>query len=1075
MMFEIKESAKTGLEFSNIIKEDPNRSYYSFNQIYNGGGVSAGDFNNDGLVDLFFTGNEVENKIYLNKGDLKFEDITTKSGISENAGWHNGSSVVDINGDGFLDIYICRGGAVSNPDDRSNLLYINNGDLTFSEKASEYGLDDKGYSFQSCFFDYDNDGDLDLYVINHPDKSFLKIDEYKEGERKGSWMCKDHLYKNEGGKYLDATFEAKIGLNYAFGLSLICSDFNGDHFDDIYVCNDYTQKDYLWVNQGDGTFKEAVDEFTKHISLFSMGSDFADINNDGKEDLFVSEMLPSDYKRSKTMMADMNPQRFEKIVNSGMHYQYMHNMLQLNQGDGLFSEISQFSGISKTDWSWASFLSDFDNDGLRDLFVSNGYLRDVYDKDSAKKRQEYLDKTSGRILDTEDFFSLTPQTKVSNTIFRNEGELKFADRTVDWGFDKPSFSNGATIADLDNDGDIDIVVNNMEDPVFLYENQADRLGNNYLRIKLNGHKGNPSGLGAMVTVSVSGEEMVFRHKTNRGYLSTTEDVIHFGLGKRDNVDFIKVKWYDNTETTVRNPAINQQLNIAYAEGEPINREGGDKIKMFEAAEGIFPHTIKHQENEHDDFKYQVLLPHRLSRMGPFISIADVNGDGMDDFFIGGAKDQEAGLYVQTKAGKFKEMPVEAFKDDRKYEDLESVFYDADGDGDQDLYVVSGGTEWTVGDPHYIDRLYINDGTGQFSKAENSITPFKTSGQSVSATDFNKDGLVDLFVGGRTLPDYYPNIPNSHLLLNYQGKMADVTDKVAPSLRKIGMISSSVWSDINKDGWDDLIIVGEWMPIRIFINNNGVLSEKTNEYGLAETTGWWNKIYADDLDGDGDQDFVIGNLGRNYKFHASEDKPFKIYSNDFDQNGTWDIVLAKKLGNKEVPIRGRQCTSEQMPFVAEKYPSYNAFAEASVDQIVDLTKEYTLTLEAKQFASIILWNDGNTFRIEELPVEAQLSSINAILVHDFDADGNKEIILAGNNFQSEVETTRADASYSLVLELTKNGRYELKGPDETGLVLDFEVKDLERITVGDQTYLLVSGNNERLRSYQYKTNVNGGYN
>ncbi|NNL91769.1 MAG: VCBS repeat-containing protein [Saprospiraceae bacterium] len=1065
-LFSLVNTNHSGIQFENKIIEDPERSYYVFNPIYNGGGVAIGDINNDGLDDIYFTGNEVPNKLYLNKGNLKFEDISKSAGVEGGEGWHNGTVMIDINCDGFLDIYVCRGGYVSSPELRQNLLFINQGDNTFIEAAAEYGVDDKGHSFHASFFDYDNDNDLDLYVINHPKESFLDIPDYLEGEKSGSWFHKDHLYKNENGKFTDVTFKAGIGKNYGFGLSLITADFNSDSFDDIYVANDYTQRDYLFLNQKDGTFKESLKSSMNHISLFAMGSDYADIDNDGLEDLFVSEMLPDDYKRSKTMMANMSTKRFESMVDNGLHYQYMHNSMQLNRGNGNYSEISQLTGTSKTDWSWACFLTDFDNDGLRDLFVSNGYRRDVYDKDSAIKRQQYLKDNNGKISDVDEFFKLTPSTKSTNFIFQNLGNYNFKKRIAEWGFTKASFSNGASISDLDNDGDIDIVTNNMEEAAFIYENNANNNSNNYIKIRLKGPKNNPQGLGAKVVLTLENRQQVFQQKMTRGYLSSVSPIVHFGIGSSKTIKNISVTWTDQTQTIIKDIASNQLVEIEYSNAVDANSEKASSPLLTEVTDQYFDQPVYHKENEHDDFKNQVLLPHKLSRLGPFVTVGDVNGDNLDDFYIGGAQNQAGQLYIQKANGKFRKQNVSDFNKDKEYEDMGSIFFDFDNDNDLDLYVVSGGTEKLINDPFYTDRLYTNNGKGFFTRSM-KINDMRTSGSCVAAADYDLDGDIDLFVGGRTIPELYPNTPYCHLITNHENFLYDVTDQISPLIRKLGMITSAVWSDINNDKYPDLIVVGEWTPITILINKEGrTFEDATAQYGLDKTNGWWNKIIAEDLDNDGDSDFVVGNLGLNYKFHASKEKPFKVYSKDFDGNGSWDVMLTKYNGNQEVPVRGKQCTSEQMPFVNDKFPTYNAFAEASIDQIISTTANDVLTKEAFIFESIILRNDNGKLVIEPLPKKAQLSTINAIMSKDFNRNGKSDIIIGGNMFNSEVETTRADASYGLIIKDIAQQNFKIIESKDSGFSIPYDVKDMQAININGKEHILVTSNNDRLRCYVF---------
>lgn len=1061
-LFNLLDPDSTGIEFTNKVIEKPERSYYVYNTIYNGGGVALGDVNNDGLLDLLFTGNDVPNQLYLNKGNLKFENISEQTGIDKSRGWHNGASMIDINNDGLLDIYICKSGYRNTAEERKNLLYINEGDLNFREAAEEFGLADTGYSYHVSFFDYDGDSDLDMFVINHPDRSFLNIPAYKIGEMQGAWDCKDHLYENDNGYFKDVTREAGLDKNYGFGLSLVTADMNEDGLTDIFVANDYKQRDYLWLSNGDGSFRDGLEDAFMHISLFSMGSDYADINNDGKEDLFVAEMLPSDYKRSKTSMANMSTSNFYSMVRNGMHYQYMHNVMQLNRGNGKYSEIAQMGGIAKTDWSWSCFLSDFDNDGLRDLFVSNGYRRDVYDRDSEKLRDEYFKKTGGKIEDTEEFFKLIPATKLKNNIFKNTGDLHFEKKMKEWGFEKTSFSNGASVGDLDNDGDLDIVVNNLEDKAFVYENTANTKENNSIRIKLLGQEKNQAGIGAKVIVnSTSIGQQSFVQKITRGFLASADPTIHFGMGQDKQAD-IKVIWPDGRISNMNAVSAGSIVEIDYKSAIEAEQNLATTDALYVDKTSEYLGRIMHNENEFDDFHSQILLPHRLSRLGPFTSVADINNDGLEDFFIGGASGQAGSIFVQMPNGKFSKTQQSSLDSDAVFEDMESVFFDCDGDLDLDLYVVSGGTEKKEGDPYYQDRLYINDGSANFVKSRAALPPIKSSGKSVACLDFDNDGDLDLIVGGRTIPDKYPQTPDSYLLENQNGRFKDVTESNASDLRKAGMINSIAVYDINSDGYEDIIVAGEWMPISIFINKNGQFKNQTAAFGLSNTSGWWNQVSVHDLNNDGLKDIIAGNLGKNYKFKASESEPFKVYSSDFDNNGSYDILLAKYYDGTQVPVRGRQCTSEQMPFIAEKFPSYEAFAEASLNQIVEIKDNNVLENQAVEFSSMVFYQNTNGgFNAEPLPVEAQISTINDIAIIQKPGE-TARIMLVGNMFDSEVETTRADASIGLVLELNSQKQLKALSSEQSGVYLPYNVKDVKAIRIESSDCFLITSNDDALR-------------
>ena len=1064
--FQLVPSSHSKLEFQNILIEKQERMWYNFNQVYNGAGVALGDINNDGLTDIFFTGNESENKLYLNKGDLEFEDITQSAEVTNNEGWHNGATMVDINGDGWLDIYICRGGwRVDSPDVRKNLLYINDKQGGFVEFADRFGLADDGHSYQSLFLDYDNDGDLDVYLVNHP-VGQPHIEDYIAGRKNGSEYHKDKLYRNNGNTtFTDVTKEAGLYNTWGYGLSVTAADLDDNGYVDIYVANDYSEADYLFMNNGDGTFDEKIKEATGHISLFSMGTDIMDYNNDGKEDIFVSEMLPKGYKKSKTSMAPMSTSRFQRLVDEGFHYQYMHNSMQMNMGKGKFSEVSQMLGISKSDWSWSCFLSDMDNDGLRDLFVANGYKRDVYDRDSSDDRQAYIDNNNQSIPSMEEFLKLTPSSKSYNFFYKNINGYAFEEVSKKWGSTMPSFSNGASIGDLDNDGDLDIVTNNYDEAPFLYENKANTTGQKYLRIKLEGTKLNPSGIGAKITVKAGDQEWVEQFKVTRGFLASVEPIAHFGVGGHAKVDEVKVIWHDGKVTTQNNIETNQVISIKYTEAINQSAESESTPILAGLASGVLP-KIKHKENNFDDFKKQILLPHSQSRLGPFLSRGDVNKDGLADIYVGGASGQSGELLIQKQDGSFSKKKVASFLGDKNHEDMGSCFFDFDSDGDMDLYVVSGGSEHPANDPYYGDRLYINDGKGNFKKDENSVPTIYSSGSCVRPCDYDRDGDVDLFVGGRTMPDLYPYPTVSYILKNKDNRFYIERNgqHLFPFVN--GMVTDATWTDINGDNLMDLIIVGEWMPITVLINNGQTLINATEQMGLADSNGWWNTITARDLDKDGDQDYVLGNLGTNYKFKASKEKPFHVYANDFDWNGSYDIFLAKELGDIQVPIRGRDCSSQQMPNIKERFGSFKAFANADITALLGEKIDDAVHLQAKEFHSLILRNNGGSLAIEYLPHESQLSCVNAIEVDDFNNDGHLDVLVAGNNFDTESETTRADGSVGLLMTGQADGTFVSKPVEESGILLPYNVKDMISVRTTDSKVILVASNNDYLRAIKY---------
>ena len=1066
----------TGIDFVNKLYETNTRNYFTYPYMYLGGGVATGDFNNDGLEDLFFTGNMVPNKLYLNEGDFKFKDISETAGIQGDDRWYSGVSVIDINNDGFLDLYIAVGGE-NKPN--NNVLYINNQDNTFTEKAKAYGIDDDGYSMHSTFFDYDNDGDLDLYVANYPPTSFTApVDYYRYMLDHHEPRDSDHLYRNEGDHFVDVTKISGIS-NFGLSLGVVASDFNNDGFTDVYISNDFNAPDFMYLNNGDGTFTNEILNSLQQTSFFGMGVDAADFNNDGWVDIFQLDMNAADNFRSKANMSSMNPEVFYQSVALGLHHQYMQNSLQLNQGNlfsksPAFSNIARWSGVSSTDWSWGGLFADFDNDGWKDLFVTNGIRRDVNNKDFYNEHRDFFDKMENdpeyknkeEEVNLLSYLEKMPSEKLANYLFQNQKDQGFINRNTDWGLEEKTFSNGVVYSDLDNDGDLDLVVNNLEDFASIYRNNTSN--SNFIGFELKAENQHIP-IGTRIYIKADGKYQMQELNLSRGYLSSVSPRIHFGLGAMKKIDEVIIKWPNGAKQELRDFQVNAYNKIRYDANSAsilIEKESPSSVNQFETV--IVEDPFIHKENPYDDFKYEILLPHKNSTLGPALAVGDLNNDNREDYIIGGAIAQAAELFIQEENGSFKRITVPIFEKDKFYEDLGIEIFDADNDGDQDIYIASGGNEFNEGSQGYEDRFYENKGNLNFERNKTAIPNARISGLEISSHDYDHDGDIDLFVGGRLTPKKYPYPSDSRILENRSSsgniKFVDVTSEKNQALKNIGLVTTSTWIDIDGDMWDDLVVTGEWMSLRFFKNNKGKLfTEVTNEVFKNEQRGWWNDIEKGDFDKDGDIDLIVGNLGLNYKYQASNEKPFRVYLNDFDKNATYDIVLSYNSGDTEYPVRGRQCSSQQMPAIKDKFKNYNSFASASLNEIyTDQMLNESLKYEIKSFASIYLQNNNGKFTAKPLPYQAQFSNINSIVVEDIDIDGNLDLIIGGNLYNAEVETPRNDASFGLWLKGDGNGGFITQEPRESGLVITGDARNIELINVGNKRHLLVAANNQALQ-------------
>jgi len=1059
--FELLPAEKTGIDFNNSIKESKYFNHYFFGQIYVGSGVAIGDLDNDGLPDVFFGGNQVGDRLYHNKGNFKFEDISRSSKISRNPGWTWGVTMADVNADGFLDIYVSRNGNSMDIKKRRNMLFINNQDLTFTESAISYGLADIGFSTQAVFFDMDNDGDLDMYQVNQiADKKLLLVNKMSPKDYES---FKDRIYRNDNNKFIDISDESGISRDVAYGLSVSASDFNNDGFTDLYIANDYAEPDFMYYNNGDGTFTNVINDKLKHITNLSMGTDTGDINNDGFIDLFTTDMTPEDHYRSKTNMRSMNTQLFNSMVGAGAHYQYMTNTLQINSGVGSFSDVANVAGVAFTDWSWASLLVDVDNDGYKDIIISNGIKKDVENSDYLNTLKKLDKKTTAEQLFT--LSKNTPSQPLSNYVFKNKGNLKFEKMSKNWGFNAPSFSNGMAYGDLDNDGDLDIVTNNIDAKAFVYENKAT---GNFLKIKLEGSSKNKFGFGVKAIIHHHNKLQVVENTVTRGYFSSVEPGLFFGLGKDTAVEKVEVIWPDGKRNFFKNIEANKTITAKYSKAEKRLKEP-DNIKpiltnMNPKDMGL---SYKHKENEFDDFAEEILLPHKLSNNGPFSAVADVNGDGLEDLFIGGAASQSGVLYLQKIGGKFEKSQSQPWSNDKDSEDLGALFLDIDGDNDQDLYITSGGSEFKSDNRLLKDRLYVNDGVGNYSKKPKAIPNIYESTQCIKSSDIDGDGDLDLFVGTRLIAGKYPFPASSYLLMNENGIFTKASKETALAFQNIGMVTDAVFSDIDRDGDEDLLIVGEWMEIKVLENNKGLFKDSSKKFGITDNSrGIWWSITANDIDNDGDEDYIIGNLGRNNKFKASKEHPFKVYANDFDNNGTNDVVFAKFYKDGYVPMRGKECTTQQMPFISEKFKDYHSFASS---KLLDILPEDKVTdaviYEINNFESIILINEDGKLRRQSLPIEAQISPIKSSLVADFNNDGFKDIIIVGNHYGVEVETVRYDAGNGLLLLGDGDNNFKSSKPSSSGVHVPFDSRSIESIKIKNKEVLLITNNNDSLKLLQ----------
>jgi hypothetical protein len=1075
--FEVLSDEKTGLHFANKLTPTPEFNMFTYMYFYNGAGIGAGDFNNDGLIDLFFSSNQQENKLYLNKGKLHFSDVTDEAKIPQDGGWSTGVSVVDINNDGLLDIYICRVGNYETLHSKNQLLICKgidkNGVPFYADEAAKYGLDFSGFSTQALFFDYDQDGDLDMFLLNHsvhqsgnfgPRKNFLGT--YNE-------LSGDRIFRNDGDYFTDVTKESGINSSaISYGLGVVAADINLDGWPDLYVGNDFHENDYLYINQKNGKFSEENNQRLMHTSRYSMGVDVADANNDGYPEIISNDMLPSDPYILKRSLGDDDYDVFQQKIAAGYNYQYSRNNLQYNRRNGFFSETGLYSGIYATDWSWAPLWMDFDNDGLKDLFISNGIPKRLNDRDYINfiSNEEIQQKLWQNKLDEKDMALINrfPQIKIPNKFFRNRGDLMFQDLADSISANKPTYSNGTVYADLDNDGDLDVVVNNIDDPVLVYENKSnDNKEKPFTEIKLKGSERNINAIGSKIILFANGGIRTYENNPVRGFQSSMQIPMHIGLDKT-KIDSAFLIWPDNSYQSVQ--LNHPNLAFSYRKGLPqfnyseISSYQPGKTRAMEDITSAVQLKYRHEEDPFIEFNREPLIPHMVSTEGPALAVADVNHDGLQDVFIGSSKTFHNAIFLQQLNGKFLKTEQPEMLKDSMYEDVDAVWTDVNNDGNIDLVIASGGNEYYGEDEHLLPRVYLNDGKAHFTRLQNAFNNLYETFSCIVPFDFNGDGAMDLFLGGRAIPWEYGKIPHSYLLQNDgTGRFTDVTEKYAHDLSRIGMVTNAVWCDIDKDGDKDLIVSCEWGGITAFINKKGNFVKKQ----LTDKNGWWNFILPVDIDNDGDTDLIAGNLGLNSRLKASASEPVRLYYNDFDDNGKKEQILTYYVNGKELPFANKDELEHQLPVIKKKYLYAEDFARATIDEIFSEEKlKDAQVLRADFFANAVLINDGKmNFDLKPLPWEAQLSSFRDAIVVDANSDNLPDILLVGNYYDNNIQMGRYDADFGTVLVNNGNGKFVCENVN--GLQIKGQVRHVRKIEIRGEDAFILAKNNDSTMVIKYR--------